>query len=140
MVNTVRSLAQKNFKPRVKKWQDGSFPFENIKDVAEIGVLGMAVPEEFLDHALNLSPWNLSYKNMSDVRYIVAGNTDALSVELARLPTGETAYITAADFARITGERLDEFSTVGRRMLGDLAAQSWCAIRVQDGRVFFTKK
>ena len=77
---------------------------------------------------------------MNDVRYIVAGNTDALSVELARLRTGETAYITAADFARITGERLDEFSTVGRRMLGDLAAQSWCAIRVQDGRVFFTKK
>ena len=47
MVNTVRSLAQKKFKPRVKKWQDGSFPFENIKDLAEIGVLGMAVPVEY---------------------------------------------------------------------------------------------
>jgi alkylation response protein AidB-like acyl-CoA dehydrogenase len=46
MVNTVRSLAQKNFKPRVKKWQEGSFPFENIKDLAAIGVLGIAVPEE----------------------------------------------------------------------------------------------
>jgi alkylation response protein AidB-like acyl-CoA dehydrogenase len=47
MVNTVRSLAQKNFKPRVKKWQDGSFPFENVKNLADIGVLGMAVPEEY---------------------------------------------------------------------------------------------
>jgi len=47
MVNTVRSLAQKKFKPRVKRWQDGTFPFENIKDLAEIGVLGMAVPEEY---------------------------------------------------------------------------------------------
>jgi Acyl-CoA dehydrogenase, N-terminal domain len=47
MVNTVRALAQEKFKPRVKKWQDGTFPFENIKDLADIGVLGMAVPEEY---------------------------------------------------------------------------------------------
>ena len=47
MVNTVRALAQEKFKPRVKKWEDGTFPFENIKDLADIGVLGMAVPEEY---------------------------------------------------------------------------------------------
>jgi alkylation response protein AidB-like acyl-CoA dehydrogenase len=34
MVSTVRALAQEKFKPRVKKWQDGTFPFENIKDLA----------------------------------------------------------------------------------------------------------
>jgi alkylation response protein AidB-like acyl-CoA dehydrogenase len=47
MVDTVRKLAQVKFKPRVRKWQDGTFPFENIKDLAGIGVLGMAVPEEY---------------------------------------------------------------------------------------------
>lgn len=47
MVGTVRALVQEKFKPRVKKWQDGTFPFENIKDLADIGVLGMAVPEEY---------------------------------------------------------------------------------------------
>lgn len=47
MVNSVRGLAQEKFKGRVHKWQDGTFPFENIKDLADIGVLGMAVPEEF---------------------------------------------------------------------------------------------
>jgi hypothetical protein len=35
MVNTV--------KPRVKKWQDGSFPFENIKDLARPGTRASAV-------------------------------------------------------------------------------------------------
>jgi alkylation response protein AidB-like acyl-CoA dehydrogenase len=47
MVGSVRELVQQKFRPRVHKWQDGTFPFENIKDLADIGVLGMAVPEEY---------------------------------------------------------------------------------------------
>jgi alkylation response protein AidB-like acyl-CoA dehydrogenase len=46
MVETVRQLARKNFRPKVMKWQDGTFPHENLRDLAEIGVLGMAVPVE----------------------------------------------------------------------------------------------
>jgi hypothetical protein len=77
---------------------------------------------------------------MSNVRYIVAGTTDALGVELSQLHTGETAYITANDFKRKTGADLNEFSTAGRRLIGDMAARPWCAIRVADGRIFFTKQ
>lgn len=77
---------------------------------------------------------------MNEFRYIVAGNTDALLVELSNLHTGETAYITANEFERITGADLNEFSTAGRRLIGDMAAQSWCTIRVADGRIFFKKK
>lgn len=47
MVESVRKLAQENFKPRVKNWQDGTFPYENIKELADLGVLGMGVPEEY---------------------------------------------------------------------------------------------
>lgn len=47
MVDSVRQLSQEKFKGRVHKWQDGTFPWENIKDLADLGVLGMAVPEEF---------------------------------------------------------------------------------------------
>lgn len=47
MVDSVRKLAQEKFKGRVKRWQDGTFPHENLKDLADIGVLGMAVPEEY---------------------------------------------------------------------------------------------
>jgi hypothetical protein len=74
------------------------------------------------------------------VRCISTGNPDDLGAELSSMATDETAYITANDFERMTGERWDEFSTAGRRVIGDIAAQSWCAIRVQDDRIFFTKK
>ena len=47
MVNTVRELAQEKFKPNALKYLDGSFPWDNMRDLASIGVLGMAVPEEY---------------------------------------------------------------------------------------------
>jgi alkylation response protein AidB-like acyl-CoA dehydrogenase len=47
MIATVRKLTQEQFKPNALKYMDGSFPWPNIKALAEIGVLGMAVPEEY---------------------------------------------------------------------------------------------
>ena len=47
MVGTVRQLAQTAFKPRAMKWMDGTFPWENLRELADIGVLGMTVPEEY---------------------------------------------------------------------------------------------
>ena len=47
MVNTVRDLTQEKFKPNGMKYMDGTFPWDNIRDLAKIGVLGMAVPEEY---------------------------------------------------------------------------------------------
>jgi alkylation response protein AidB-like acyl-CoA dehydrogenase len=47
VVNTVRELTQDKFKPNALKFMDGTFPWDNIKDLAGIGVLGMAVPEEY---------------------------------------------------------------------------------------------
>ena len=46
-VATVRALAQAEFKPRALKYLDGTFPWENIKELAALGVLGMAVPEQY---------------------------------------------------------------------------------------------
>jgi alkylation response protein AidB-like acyl-CoA dehydrogenase len=46
-VATVRKLAQASFKPRAIKYLDGTFPWDNIRELAGIGVLGMAVPEEY---------------------------------------------------------------------------------------------
>jgi hypothetical protein len=74
------------------------------------------------------------------VRYISVGNPDDLASELSSMATDETGYINAADFEEMTGERWDELSTAGRRLIGDIAAQSWCAIRVQHDRIFFTRK
>jgi hypothetical protein len=71
----------------------------------------------------------------STIQHIVAQNVDALRIKLARLPSGETAYITADDCKWITEEDLDEFSTVGRKMIAEIAAGARCAIRIEGGRV-----
>ncbi|MGA0025435.1 MAG: acyl-CoA dehydrogenase family protein [Burkholderiales bacterium] len=47
VVKTVRELTQDQFKPNALKYMDGTFPWDNIKALADIGVLGMAVPEEY---------------------------------------------------------------------------------------------
>jgi alkylation response protein AidB-like acyl-CoA dehydrogenase len=47
IVGTVRELTQSEFKPRGLSYMAGSFPWENIRRLAELGVLGMAVPEAY---------------------------------------------------------------------------------------------
>lgn len=47
IIGTVRKLTQGQFKQRALKYMDGTFPWENIRELAQIGVLGMAVPEEY---------------------------------------------------------------------------------------------
>ena len=72
MVGTVRQLAQEKFKGRVKKWQDGTFPYENLDDLAEIGVLGMAVPEEFGGLGLPVLDCVLVLEEVAKVCYVTA--------------------------------------------------------------------
>src|SRR3954468_10213496 len=47
MVAAVRELAQGEFKASAQNYMDGTFPWANMKKLAEIGVLGMSVPEEY---------------------------------------------------------------------------------------------
>ena len=44
-VGNVRKLAQNEFRARAPKYMDGSFPWENIRQLADLGILGMAVPQ-----------------------------------------------------------------------------------------------
>jgi alkylation response protein AidB-like acyl-CoA dehydrogenase len=46
-VTTVRALAQSEFRERAPQYMNGAFPWENMRRLAELGVLGMAVPEEY---------------------------------------------------------------------------------------------
>ena len=46
-VQTVRDLAQREFRPHALRYMDGTFPWENMRALAKLGVLGMAVPEEY---------------------------------------------------------------------------------------------
>ncbi|MCC7485726.1 MAG: acyl-CoA dehydrogenase family protein [Burkholderiales bacterium] len=47
MVRAVREITQEKFRPNALKYMDGTFPWDNIRDLARIGVLGMAVPREY---------------------------------------------------------------------------------------------
>lgn len=48
LVGTVRELARdKNWRTDSIKYLDGTYPWENLHDLAKIGVLGMSIPEEY---------------------------------------------------------------------------------------------
>jgi alkylation response protein AidB-like acyl-CoA dehydrogenase len=47
LIAPVRDLAQTRFRERALRWMDGTFPWENIRELAGLGVLGMSVPEEY---------------------------------------------------------------------------------------------
>lgn len=72
MVGSVRELVQEKFRPRVHKWQDGTFPHENIRDLAEIGVLSMAVPEEHGGMGLPVLDCVLVLEEIAKVCYCTA--------------------------------------------------------------------
>jgi alkylation response protein AidB-like acyl-CoA dehydrogenase len=72
MIASVRSLAQEKFKPRVKQWQDGTFPWVNMHELAALGILGMAVPEEYGGLGLPVFETALVLEEVSKVCYVTA--------------------------------------------------------------------
>jgi alkylation response protein AidB-like acyl-CoA dehydrogenase len=69
LVGTVRDLARNKFKDRVMKWMDGTFPWENMRELAELGVLGMSVPEEYGGSGLPVFDTALVLEEVSKVCY-----------------------------------------------------------------------
>jgi len=48
LVGAVRTLAKdKDFKSNSIKYMDGTYPWDNLNELAKIGVLGMSIPEEY---------------------------------------------------------------------------------------------
>src|SRR5690348_17481028 len=72
MVATVRDLAQSEFKANAQKWMDGTFPWENMKKLAEIGVLGMTVPEEYGGLGLPVFDTALLLEEIAKTCYVTA--------------------------------------------------------------------
>lgn len=46
-IDAVRRIRQDVLAPNAKRWLSGEFPHESIRALAEIGVMGMAVPQEY---------------------------------------------------------------------------------------------
>ena len=72
MIQSVRALAQTEFKPNAIRWMDGTFPWENMKKLAELGVLGMSVPEEYGGLGLPILDTALILEEIAKVDYVTA--------------------------------------------------------------------
>jgi alkylation response protein AidB-like acyl-CoA dehydrogenase len=72
MIATVRALAQSEFKAHGIKYMDGSFPWENMKKLAQLGVLGMSVPEEYGGMGLPVFDTALILEEIAKVDYVTA--------------------------------------------------------------------
>jgi alkylation response protein AidB-like acyl-CoA dehydrogenase len=71
-VDTVRRVCQKDFKARAIKYLDGTWPAENMRSLAEIGVLGMAVPQEYGGSGLGILDTVLVLEEIGKVCYVTA--------------------------------------------------------------------
>jgi alkylation response protein AidB-like acyl-CoA dehydrogenase len=72
MVASVRALAQTEFKQTAGKWMDGTFPWQNMKKLAALGVLGMSVPEEYGGLGLPILDTALILEEIAKVDYVTA--------------------------------------------------------------------
>jgi len=72
IVQSVRELAQTEFKPRAMQWLDGTFPWQNMRELAKLGILGMAVPEEYGGLGLPVFETALVLEEIAKVDYVTA--------------------------------------------------------------------
>jgi len=71
-VETVRKVCQNDFAPRAIKTLDGTWPAENMRQLAELGVLGMAVPQEYGGSGLPILDTVLVLEEIGKVCYVTA--------------------------------------------------------------------
>lgn len=72
LVQSVREMAQGSFRARGLRWMDGTFPWENIRELAGLGVLGMTVPEEYGGLGLPVFETALVLEELAKVCYPTA--------------------------------------------------------------------
>jgi alkylation response protein AidB-like acyl-CoA dehydrogenase len=72
LVDTVRDLARNKFQPRALKYMDGTFPWENMHELARLGILGMAIPEEYGGSGLPVFDTALVIEEVAKVCYPTA--------------------------------------------------------------------
>ncbi|MBX6373581.1 MAG: acyl-CoA dehydrogenase family protein [Acetobacteraceae bacterium] len=72
LIEPVRRLAQTAFRERALRWMDGTFPWENLRDLAKLGVLGMSVPEEYGGLGLSVFESALILEEIAKVCYPTA--------------------------------------------------------------------
>jgi alkylation response protein AidB-like acyl-CoA dehydrogenase len=72
IVATVRELTQGEFKPRGLQYMSGAFPWDNIRSLAKLGILGMAVPEAYGGSAFGVFETALVLEEIAKGCYVTA--------------------------------------------------------------------
>jgi alkylation response protein AidB-like acyl-CoA dehydrogenase len=72
MIASVRALAQGEFRNDAIKYMDGTFPWDNMRKLAKLGVLGMSVPEEYGGMGLPVFDTALILEEIAKVDYVTA--------------------------------------------------------------------
>jgi alkylation response protein AidB-like acyl-CoA dehydrogenase len=72
MIGSVRDLAQAEFRNDALNYMDGTFPWENMRKLAKLGVLGMTVPEEYGGMGLPVFDTALILEEIAKVDYVTA--------------------------------------------------------------------
>ena len=72
LLGPVRALAQKEFRAKAQRWMDGTFPWENLRQLADLGVLGMSVPEEYGGLGLSILDTVLILEEIAKTCYATA--------------------------------------------------------------------
>ena len=71
-VGTVRAVTQGEFRHRGLDYMDGTFPRQNIRRLAELGILGMAVPEAYGGSEANVFDTALVLEEIAKGCYVTA--------------------------------------------------------------------
>jgi len=72
LIAPVRELVQSTFKQQGQELLNGAFPWSNIKALAELGILGMAVPKEYGGMELGVFETALVLEEIAKGCYITA--------------------------------------------------------------------
>ena len=72
IVETVRRATQEQFAPNAARYADGLFPWENIRLLADLGVVGMAVPEEYGGSGMSVLDTALVLEEVAKGCYVTA--------------------------------------------------------------------
>lgn len=72
MIAEVRAIVENEFKPRSLAFMNGEFPWPNIRRLAEIGILGMAVPKAYGGRELPILDTALVLEEIAKGCYVTA--------------------------------------------------------------------
>ena len=72
LVGTIRELGRAKFRGRAMSYMDGTFPWQNMRELAELGILGMSVPEEYGGSGLPVFDTALVLEEVAKHCYVTA--------------------------------------------------------------------